>query len=37
MEIPVPILGPDLMDPRKFELIKGAPARKRIGEAAAEL
>jgi NADH-quinone oxidoreductase subunit B len=27
-EIPVPVLGPDLMDPRKFELIKQVNAEK---------
>jgi NADH-quinone oxidoreductase subunit B len=26
-EIPVPVLGPDLMDPRKYEQIKAAAAR----------
>ncbi len=28
LEIPVPVLGPDLMDPRKYELIKQASAQK---------
>ena len=32
-EIPVPVLGPDLMDPRKFELIKESSRQKAEGEA----
>jgi coenzyme F420-reducing hydrogenase gamma subunit len=35
VEIPVPVLGPDLMDPRKFELIKEASRQKAEAAAAA--
>jgi NADH-quinone oxidoreductase subunit B len=30
--IPVPVLGPDLMDPREFELIKEYSAEKQVEE-----
>ena len=33
VEIPVPVLGPDLMDPRKYELIKEQTRLKAEGEA----
>jgi NADH-quinone oxidoreductase subunit B len=32
-EIPVPVLGPDLMDPRKYELIKEQARLKAESEA----
>jgi hypothetical protein len=35
-EIPVPVLGPDLMDPRKYELIKEHARQKAEDEAAQE-
>jgi hypothetical protein len=36
VDIPIPVLGPDLMDPRKFELIKKLSAEKAAEQAAAE-
>ncbi len=36
VDIPIPVLGPDLMDPQKYELIKNESAKKAAEQTAAE-